>query len=114
VKTLEEILAFNIQRRMNDLGLSQKDLATKSGLTVQAVNRYLKGKQYPRLSYLNALAKALRCSKEDLLGLTSSLKIPQDILEGLARADEDRLDDFRVLLRIPIPAQERPAAKTKL
>lgn len=113
MKTLEEILAFNIEWRMTALGMTQKELAKKAKTTDQAINRYLNGKQFPRRSFLINLAKALNCTKEDLFGLTSALKMPQDILEAITKADSVRLQDIRLLLRIPIPEQAQEGAKKK-
>jgi transcriptional regulator with XRE-family HTH domain len=93
--------------------MSQKDLAKRSGLTPQAINRYLKGRQFPRKSFLLQVAEALGCEKEDLLGLTSTINIPQDIVEALGSAPQSRLDDIRLLLRLPEPRQAPRSEKKK-
>ncbi|MDR2077124.1 MAG: helix-turn-helix domain-containing protein [Desulfovibrio sp.] len=60
--TITEILGKNIAERRRRLGLSQKELATKLGITQDAMARMEKGSMAPKMARLPCLAEALRCS----------------------------------------------------
>ncbi len=111
MKTIGEIVAQNVRRERQRLGLSQSELAEKAKVSLHTVFRLEAGNTNPQKKNLEAIAKALGCKqKEDLFqGLDS--KVPQDILEALAHADSDRLDDIRLLLRLPILKAPKPAKK---
>lgn len=49
-------------------GMTQKQLAEKSGITEAAISRYLSGERTPRSVFLAKIAKALGVSSDYLLG----------------------------------------------
>lgn len=55
-------------------GLTQKQLADKLNVTDKAVSKWERGINYPDLSLLEPLAKALETSVADLLGLENSIE----------------------------------------
>ncbi len=60
-------LVINLEKRMRDMGLTQKGLALKAGLNETAVRDILQGRSRdPQLSTLRALSRVLRCGVEDL------------------------------------------------
>ena len=61
-KNLTEIIGRNIVESRRRLGLSQKELATKLGITQDAVARMEKGTMAPKIARLPFLAEALRCT----------------------------------------------------
>lgn len=62
-------LARTIQQRMDELGMSQADLARKTGLTTANVAYIVNGKtKDPRLSSVVVIAKALDMSLDELVG----------------------------------------------
>jgi transcriptional regulator with XRE-family HTH domain len=61
----------NIRRRRRDLTLSQEALAEKLGVTQSAVSYYERSETDIGSSIVISLARALECSADYLLGLTS-------------------------------------------
>ncbi len=63
----------NLGRRIADarhvLGLTQKDLADKVGVTAQAVSKWERGSACPDISILDEIACALDVSVSELLGV---------------------------------------------
>jgi transcriptional regulator with XRE-family HTH domain len=59
---LTEIIGKNINERRRRLGLSQKELATRLGVTQDAMARMERGLIAPKMSRLPCLAEALRCT----------------------------------------------------
>lgn len=66
-----ERLAKAIGKRLGELmeghGYSQKWFAKKTGISQAAINRYLNGKRLPSAECVIAMAKALKCSTDDIL-----------------------------------------------
>lgn len=64
-------LAENLAKYMAERGLNQVELAKKSGIKQQLISSYLNESSYakfPSLNNLIALARALKCSLEELTG----------------------------------------------
>lgn len=55
-----------IEMRRKEKGMLQDDLASKLGITKQAICNWEKGRTEPNIGSLKALAKALNCSIQDL------------------------------------------------
>jgi transcriptional regulator with XRE-family HTH domain len=66
VKTIEEILAFNVYRLRKSEGLSQGELASKAKVSLHTVFRIEAKKAGTKTSSVEAIAKALGVTKEDL------------------------------------------------
>ena len=68
-------LAKNLAKIMADRGVNQVELAKKSGIKQQLISSYIKESRYakfPSLKNLIALAKALKCSLDELTGFEGS------------------------------------------
>ena len=63
---IRKIISQNIVKRRKELGLTQAELAKNAGLSEITVNRYETGKQPPRSLNLEAIAKALGSTVEEL------------------------------------------------
>lgn len=61
-------MADVMKQRRSDLGMSQADLATASGVGVRQIRRYESGEQQPVLPVAVAIAEALRISVGELAG----------------------------------------------
>ncbi|GBF05881.1 XRE family transcriptional regulator [Deinococcus aerius] len=74
------MLGDQIDRRRRELGLSQRELAQKSGLSPQYISYLISGKRGQRLSVTAAtgLAKALRVSKKFLQGESTYVDSPSE------------------------------------
>lgn len=64
---MKEIIAANLHRYRNGLGLSQEQLAEQAGVTRQSINNYENAKTLPDSKTLSALARALGVTLDDLL-----------------------------------------------
>ena len=62
-------LGRRIARARRYVGLTQKDLADKVGVTAQAVSKWERGSACPDISILDEIAEALKVSVSELLGL---------------------------------------------
>ncbi len=70
-----EIFKKNVKRRLEDLGLTQKDLGQRLGITTSSVSQYLgsQGKA-PGLHLVFEWAHALECSPADLISEPQATK----------------------------------------
>lgn len=59
--------AKRLQRRMEQLGLSQHELAKKSGVSQSSICRYLKAKQLPSAMVVRKLCKTLGMTQSELI-----------------------------------------------
>lgn len=57
----------NLERRMNELGLSDSDLCRRCEVAPSTVGRWLSGDRYPSLETLEVIAKALEMTASELL-----------------------------------------------
>jgi transcriptional regulator with XRE-family HTH domain len=62
-----ETLGSRIEYRLSKIGINQSELSRRLGVTPQSVQQWIKGSTAPRGKRLDALEKALMCSKEWLL-----------------------------------------------
>lgn len=63
-----KIMHMHIRYILRERGMSQLELANKSGLTAAAVSRYCSGARTPNLESLLAICEALDVSPNDMLG----------------------------------------------
>ena len=82
-RTLPQML----RRRRKELGLSLRDLATRSGLSASFLSQLERGIVEPSLSSLKRIAKALRMSVSDLIGEGSK---PHRAVDVVVRRDSRR------------------------
>lgn len=115
-------VAATIRAIRRDLGLTQRALAARAGLTPAAVSQYEKGLRSPSCSALGPLAIALGITVDKLLGLRPPAAPPTPLppafnlrwvraIEGLdARDLEDLVAIARIMLRIDrrYAARRRP------
>ena len=62
-----EIFSCNLRDAMNDIGITQRELADASGLDESVISRYLRGRVMPSTRCLVNIAYALDCRVEDLI-----------------------------------------------
>jgi transcriptional regulator with XRE-family HTH domain len=74
----------NIARKLNDLGITQLELANRTGLTPASVSRIVAGTTQTRLANLELIAKALGCTVEEIQGVKYSLYDAAEILSLFA------------------------------
>lgn len=64
-----ETFSANLQRIMNDRGISQRELADAAGISEAAVSRYINKRQVPNGNTIVIMAKVLKCKTADLIGV---------------------------------------------
>jgi len=70
VTAISKILSANIQKYRKISGLTQEALATKLGVTFQAVSKWENGKSSPDVLLLPAMAEAFGCSIDELFSFS--------------------------------------------
>lgn len=71
---ISKVLAGNIQRYRKLSGFTQEALATKLGVTFQAVSKWENGKSSPDVLLLPAMAEAFGCSIDALFSYNPKIK----------------------------------------
>lgn len=66
MRTIQTAFAERLRGLLAETGMTQADLARKSGLTISAICRYCNGNRLPRADKLALLAEALGISAEEL------------------------------------------------
>jgi len=109
----------NLAKLMADRGLSQSTLAAKAGITQPRISGYLtesKYSKFPSLKILIALARALRCSIDELVGLEpfkrGDIKLPDDITEAMKEYDKLPKED-RKLIRLLVERLSKKATESE-
>jgi len=96
-------IGFNIKRKRETLGLSQQNLADKSGISKAQISRLESGKQdNPQIKTLIPIATALGVSIEEL---TYGENIPASsmfLLQALDKLPDDDKNTIRKTLRAMI------------
>jgi len=76
-------LNYAITKRREDLGLTQKELAAKTGLSYSFINDLENGRRKPSLESLDLIANALDTSVPELMGADAPEDLPEDMQEAL-------------------------------
>ena len=66
-----------------ELGLTQKELADKLGVTDKAVSRWENGMNFPDIALMDSIAQTLGISVVELLGAENNSG--EEIISGIAR-----------------------------
>ena len=94
-------LSCSLRQRRTAAGLSQRDLAAQVGVSRQALIAIEAGRQVPSTTLALHLARALRCSVEDLFALAGGSQLRARIAlpaGGDGRARAERADGTRVVV----------------
>jgi transcriptional regulator with XRE-family HTH domain len=68
-----DIFANNLSAILKESGMTQRELATESGLSEAAVSNYINGRKLPGPKALINMAYALDCSLDDLMDFGDKL-----------------------------------------
>lgn len=98
-------LAENIRKKRKALGWTQEKLALNAGITAGSVNRIEQGKHPPRASNLEAIAKALGTSVDELQSpppkpVTAPVLEISEIAAFLARLAEISADQRNLIFAL--------------
>ncbi|MBQ8569362.1 MAG: helix-turn-helix transcriptional regulator [Oscillospiraceae bacterium] len=61
---MNNIIGRNIRAKREELGMDQRELAGRAGISAAAVSKIEKGKNIPMADTLRKIAKALHCDME--------------------------------------------------
>lgn len=72
--SVQNLLAFNVLRKMEDKGTTYAQLAEYCNVTVASITQFLKGKQFVSARFLADLCNFFECSPHDLFKWTNTEK----------------------------------------
>lgn len=93
--------AENVRMLRISAGMSQKELAEKIGMKLQAYNHYEKGKAEPRVKRLSDIAMALNTDVNTLIGFKnenakeSATRMQIRLLDALIEAISAKRDELK-------------------
>lgn len=88
---MTERLHHRLKALMKDKGLTQRELAIKTGLTEASVSKYLSGLRVPHMDALVVLARALDTETDYLLGIKNEGKSKYQIIEKAIKENKNGL-----------------------
>ena len=107
-KALGERIAAELRRT----GLTQRQLAIRSGATESAISKYINGEREPRAEILANMATALGTTTDALLGLPETEPTPFGEVAGVCSryasdlTAEERNEVIRIILSVPAKSDE--------
>lgn len=137
----KEIMARNIKRYMQKMGISRKDFCERLGFAYSTVTDWLNAEKYPRIDKIEMMANFFGISKADLVEPPASATAPpapqksdglpelnarderdierdlEDMLHSVAQADykapgdEEDTEALRAALRVAMIQAKRTAKK---
>lgn len=136
----KEIMARNIKRYMQKMGISRKDFCERLGFAYSTVTDWLNAEKYPRIDKIEMMANFFGISKADLVEPPASSTPPapqksdglpelnarderdierdlEDMLHSVAQADykapgdEENTEALRAALRVAMIQAKRTAKK---
>lgn len=79
---------------LKESGMTQKELASRTGATEAAISKYIKGEREPRAEILANIATVLHTTSEQLLGINDGIATPFGTVKAMcARAAADMSQD---------------------
>lgn len=76
---MAELFANRLSSLLAQSGLTQKELAEKTGLTPAAISRYVSGSRMPREIVVAKIAKALDVQPCDLIGTNAEQEVDEAV-----------------------------------
>ncbi len=108
---LSEIIGDNIAQRRKKIGLSQKVLAERLGVSQTSMNQLEKGVTVPKFQRLEVLARSLQCSVASLFRpyAADSKNRAETIVDALSHLPEETQDALvNLIVQIATTAQQIP------
>ncbi len=100
-----ENLGKRIAEKLSETGMSQKALAEHVGITSATMSRYIRGERTPRGPIIVAIAEALGCSTDELIGAEQSEETTTN--EKAAPGIREVLDWFKTRIVETESAEEK-------
>lgn len=89
----------NVKLLRTNLGLTQGELAEKSGLTLGQISKIERGLGNPRLDTIEKIIEGLKCNPSDLLGHRINDRSPY-LAEILANIDSLNIQDQKAIINV--------------
>jgi transcriptional regulator with XRE-family HTH domain len=98
---LAEQFAQNVKRTRDRLGLTQAQLAERSGMTPAAISQLEGGQREPSFSTIVKVAAALKTSPNDLMGLGETSPDPslKALYREITKLDQDAYEKVSAFAR---------------
>lgn len=64
------VVSGRLKNLRKEKGITQKELSTKTGISLSSIKQYELGKRIPEMWYLGTLAKFFNVPKDYILGIT--------------------------------------------
>lgn len=101
-----DVLAKNLRARAQELGISNAEAARRSGISERRYGNYVTGYRDPDLQTLVQIAKALTCTPNDLLGVSTDEadrgtagKLRRELISTIAVLDARHLETLLIEVR---------------
>lgn len=98
-------ISFAITTHRERAGLTQKELAVKTGLSYSFINDLENGRRQPSLDTLEIIAAALDTTIQELIGADASGDLPKEMQEALELLHKD--PRLKTLLKLGKKATKR-------
>ena len=100
---IRSVLSYNMKSRRKVLGLSQIDLAEKTGSAANYISKIEAGRQFPSVEMIEKLASALQMDTVELFALSGQQQVRmQAEKSALLRRISDEIDIFIEHINTPI------------
>lgn len=86
----KEIMARNIKRYMQKMGISRKDFCERLGFAYSTVTDWLNAEKYPRIDKIEMMANFFGISKADLVEPPASASAPPAPQKSSSLSERDR------------------------
>lgn len=98
-----------IASKRKELNMTQMELADKLGVTHQAISSWEKGLTMPDIAKLGDISKELDISIDYLLGVSTSSKLVEEIIENEENLKHAKIDEIKDIAPILKPMQVNKA-----
>ena len=89
------IMAQNIQRYMDQRGISRQQLCDALDIKYTTLRDWLKGITYPRIGKVEAMANYFGCEKSDLI--EEKKENPTALYDGISKEKQELIDEIKKL-----------------
>lgn len=102
-----EIFISRLGKMIKEKGLTQRELASKVGVTEVSMSRYIKGERVPSGPIVVNIAKELGISVDYLVG-TSSMKKRQTNADRIRNMSDEELAEFLAVHDLALNGNDLP------
>lgn len=74
IDDLQKIFSKRIKRKLVSLGIDQRELAKRAGISEVSLSRYMSGYRKPTYDIIIRIAQALHCSPGELIDINEILE----------------------------------------